>query len=265
MQTNKMGQQLKPQRPPGPQKRLPWLTPSFIGGPPRSAPGPPLGHVGPLRRAPGPPLGPPGPSHGTARPQRPPGPTTSFHGPIRKPPGPPNNSSGSLWPPVVLNSKSHSRDEMRAALLRQESQRSRKTLRPPASILNSSQKKKKTRPPGSNKQQITVSQTCRFLELNDYPLAFGNHSSEFLADFDAFSRFYLPLVASVNPGRSRLRVETLVRAKWLGLGFKSGPILGNLGQSKAISGAETPTTAPQAHSSFFRKPRGNKIRLNVSR
>ena len=136
-------------------------------------------------------------------------------------------------------------------------------MRPPTSLFNLSQKKK--RPPGNNKQQITVSQTCRFLELNDYPLAFANHSSEFLADFSAFSRFYLPLVASVNPGRSRLRVETLVRAKWLGLGLKSSAILGNLGQSKAILGAEAPTAAPQAHSSFFRKPKGNKIRLNISR
>ena len=136
-------------------------------------------------------------------------------------------------------------------------------MRPPTSLFNLSQKKK--RPPGNNKQQITVSQTCRFLELNDYPLAFANHSSEFLADFSAFSRFYLPLVASVNPRRSRLRAETLVRAKWLGLGFKSSAILGNVGQSKAILGAEAPTTAPQAHSSFFRKPKGNKIRLNISR
>ena len=30
VQTNKMAQQLKPQRPPGPQNRLPWLTSSFI-------------------------------------------------------------------------------------------------------------------------------------------------------------------------------------------------------------------------------------------
>ena len=134
---------------------------------------------------------------------------------------------------------------MRAALVRQESQRDRK------SNLNPSQKKK--RPPGSNKQLITVAQTCRFLELNDYPLAFDNHSSEFLADFDTFSHFYLPLVASVNPGRSKLRVKTLVRAKWLGLGFKS------------FLGAEAPVAAHQAHSSYFRKPKGNKIRLNISR
>ena len=146
----------------------------------------------------------------------------------------------------------------------QESQQSRKTLRPSASLFNLNQKKKK-RPPGSNKLQIMVSQTFRFLELNDYLMAFANHSSEFLADFSAFSRFYLPLVASVNPRRSRLRAETLVRAKWLGLGFKSSAILGNVGQSKAILGAEAPTTAPQAHSSFFRKPKGNKIRLNISR
>ena len=130
---------------------------------------------------------------------------------------------------------------MRAALVRQE--------RKSTSNLNPSQKKK--RPPGSNKQLITVAQTCRFLELNDYPLAFDNHSSEFLADFDAFSHFYLPLVASVNPGRSKLRVRTLVRAKWLGLGFKS--FLG------------APVAAHQAHSSYFRKPKGNKIRLNISR
>ena len=144
---------------------------------------------------------------------------------------------------------------MRAALLRQESKPSRKSWRPSTSLFNTSQKKKKVRPPGSNKQEITVAQTCRFLELNDYPLAFANHSSEFLANFDAFSGFYLPLVASVNPGKSRLRVKTLVRAKWLALGFKSKPILGD----------ETPVAAPQAHSSFFRKPKGNKIRLNISR
>ena len=83
-------------------------------------------------------------------------------------------------------------------------------MRPPT---NSSGQKKK-RPPGGNKTEITVSQTCRFLELNDYPLAVANHSTEFLADFDKFSRFFMPLVASVNPGRSKLRVETLVMAKW---------------------------------------------------
>ena len=124
-----------------------------------------------------------------------------------------------------------------------------------ASLLNSSQKKK-TRPPGSNKQQITVSQTCRFLELNDYPLAFANHTREFLADFDAFSRFYLPLVASVNPGKSRLRVETLVMAKWLALGFKSNGSHPETSVAKDVL---------QPNSSFFRKPKGNKIRLNIMR
>ena len=81
---------------------------------------------------------------------------------------------------VQIHSRSHSRDEMPAALRRQESQRSRISLGPPTSLFNLSQKKK--RPPGNKKQQITVSQTCRFLESNDYPVYFANHSSEFLAD-----------------------------------------------------------------------------------
>ena len=68
VQTNKMAQQLKPQRPPGPQNRLPWLTSSFIRGPPRSAPSP-----SPSHRIP----------NSTLRPQRPPGPAQSSLG---KPP-----------------------------------------------------------------------------------------------------------------------------------------------------------------------------------
>ena len=101
--------------------------------------------------------------------------------------------------------------------------------------------------------------------MNDYPVSIANHSSEFFADFATFSHFYLPLVASVNPRRSRLRVETLVRAKWLGLGLKSSAILGNLGQSKAILEAEAPAAAPEAHSAFFTKPKRNKIKLNIYR
>ena len=126
-------------------------------------------------------------------------------------------------------------------------------------------KQKKKRPPGNNKQQITVSQTCRYLELNDYPVSIANHSSEFFADFATFSHFYLPLVASVNPERSRFALETLVHVKWLGLGFKSMAISGNLEQSKAILEAEAPAAAPEAHSAFFTKPKRNKIKLNISR
>ena len=237
--------QLIPKKPPGPERRLPWLPPSFIGGPPKRAPGPPLG-PGPPKQAPGPPLAPRGPSHrAPPGPPKPPGPGEGSLGAIRRPPGPPSSSSANPQPVTVI-SKSYSLHRQ------QERLRKRKVLRPPT---NSSGQKKK-RPPGGNKTEITVSQTCRFLELNDYPLAVANHSTEFLADFDKFSRFFMPLVASVNPGRSKLRVETLVMAKWLALGFKSN------GSNPEASVAKD---VPQPHSSFFRKPKGNKIRLNIMR
>ena len=118
---------------------------------------------------------------------------------------------------VQIHSRSHSWDEMPDALRRQESQQSRKTLGPPTSLF--SQKKK--RAPGNKKQQITVS-LCQ-PQLGVPPR------------LATFSHFYLPLVASIKPERSRFQLETLVHAKWLELGFKSMAISGNLEQSSSCS------------------------------
>ena len=86
------------------------------------------------------------------------------------------------------------------------------------------------------KPQITLAQTCRFLELSDYPLAVREKDRAFLSDEANF----LPLAASVNPGASLLRLKTLARAKWSGL-----------------------KTGQELTTSYYSKPRGNRVRLNV--
>ena len=131
---------------------------------------------------------------------------------------------------VQIHSRSHSRDEMPAALRRQESQRSRISLGPPTSLFNLSQKKK--RPPGNKKQQITVSQTCRFLESNDYPVSFANHSSEFLADLPP-SPTSTCLWWPHQPRKEQVRVGDpgARQVAWTRL-----QIHGNLGQAWTIQG-----------------------------
>lgn len=92
------------------------------------------------------------------------------------------------------------------------------------------------------KHLVTVAQTCRFLGLRDYPVPIDKAALTHLASWTNFRRFFLPLVASVNPSACRLRLETLARAKWV-----------------AVVGEDQPTT------SFFNKPRNNRVRLNVTR
>ena len=92
------------------------------------------------------------------------------------------------------------------------------------------------------KHLVTVAQTCRFLGLRDYPVPIDKAALPHLANWTNFRRFFLPLVASVNPSACRLRLETLARAKWV-----------------AVVGEGQPTT------SFFNKPRNNRVRLNVTR
>ena len=58
-----------------------------------------------------------------------------------------------------------------------------------------------------------MAQTCRFLQLNDYPLAVGAHNRSFFSDQDKFDRFYLPLAAGVNPGAGLLRLIIIQKAK----------------------------------------------------
>ena len=129
--------------------------------------------------------------------------------------------------------------------------REKMDITPPSSSLTSrSRRKPLVRKPAFDpravnksslfKTQITVAQTCRFLELNDYPMAVREQDRAFLSDEANFSTFFLPLAASVNPGASLLRLKTLAKAKWSGL-----------------------RTGQGLTTSYYSKPRGNRVRLNV--
>ena len=62
-----------------------------------------------------------------------------------------------------------------------------------------------------NKAAITVSQTCRFLQLLDYPVPVAAAALPFLSDWSNFRGLVVPLLASVNLGAPALRLETLAR------------------------------------------------------
>ena len=62
-----------------------------------------------------------------------------------------------------------------------------------------------------NKAAITVSQTCRFLQLLDYPVPVAAASLPFLSEWSNYRALVLPLLATVNPGAAALRLETLAR------------------------------------------------------
>ena len=102
-------------------------------------------------------------------------------------------------------------------------------------------RKRKAQPP-PQAPLVTVSNTCKFLGLLDYPLPqVDDHNLSSLASFEAF---YLPMLASINPGRGMLRLRTLAKAKWR-------EIRENLDKRR------------KPNSSFIRKLRGNKVRLNM--
>ena len=114
-------------------------------------------------------------------------------------------------------------------------------------------KRKRRAEPPPQVPLVTVGNTCKFLGLVDYPvplpgLLVDNHNNRpsFLSSLDKFEAFYLPLLASVNPGRGMLRLRTLAKAKWREL---------LLQDNSAKRG--------KPKSAFIRKPRANRVRLNM--
>ena len=94
----------------------------------------------------------------------------------------------------------------------------------------------------ASKNQISVNHTCKFLGLNDYPVI-ETQNKERWSDEDSFIRYVLPLLASVNPGSSMLKLATLVKAKWFEvMERKEGQI------NKML---------------YFNKPRRNRIKLYI--
>ena len=114
-------------------------------------------------------------------------------------------------------------------------------------------KRKRRAEPPPQVPLVTVGNTCKFLGLVDYPVPMPgplveNHNDRpsFLSSLDKFEAFYLPLLASVNPGRGMLRLRTLAKAKWREL---------LLQDNSAKRG--------KPKSAFLRKPRSNRVRLNM--
>ena len=69
--------------------------------------------------------------------------------------------------------------------------------------------------PGSGKFSISVQEVARYFHLNEFPVAVTERSREVWAELDKFEKFYLPLVATVNPASDPLVLRTLVQAKWM--------------------------------------------------
>ena len=104
---------------------------------------------------------------------------------------------------------------------------------------------KKKEPYNSNKpakNQISVTMACKFLGLKDYPIPINENNRNFFTNRSNFEDYYLPLVASVNMGANPLSIQTLVKAKWFEV------IQAKLGEYK---------------STYFNKPRRNKVKVNV--
>ena len=68
--------------------------------------------------------------------------------------------------------------------------------------------------PGSGKFSVTVGQVCRHFGLQEIPVAVTERSRETWAELGKFERFYMPLVATVNPQTDPHVLKTLVQAKW---------------------------------------------------
>ena len=68
--------------------------------------------------------------------------------------------------------------------------------------------------PFTGKFSITVSDVCQHLDLNEFPVSVTERSKKMWAEWENFETFYLPLVATVNPGKDPYLLITLARAKW---------------------------------------------------
>ena len=93
-----------------------------------------------------------------------------------------------------------------------------------------------------NRFKISVSQVCRFLKMNDYPVPLTEQNRNFFKEYQNFENFYLPLIASVNPTCDPLKLKTLSMAKWREIVFSNN-------QSST--------------SLYFSKPKKNLIKVNI--
>ena len=93
-----------------------------------------------------------------------------------------------------------------------------------------------------NRFKISVSQVCRFLKMNDYPVPLTEQNRNFFQEYPNFENFYLPLIASVNPTCDPLKLKTLSKAKWREILFSDNQISSSL---------------------YFNKPRKNLIKVNI--
>ena len=96
--------------------------------------------------------------------------------------------------------------------------------------------------PGSGRFSITAQEVARYFQLNEFPMAVTERSRKVWAQLDKFEKFYLPLVATVNPASDPLVLRTLVQAKWMEI------LGGNGGKSRAV---------------HFSNPGGSKIRIQL--
>ena len=123
------------------------------------------------------------------------------------PPGPPI-----LCKPIPL-------EEMRRALERKSSgevsARERQALKPESGRVVKRKSESFTQPrPFSGKFSITVGQLCRYFSMKEVPVPVTEKSRTRWAELDKFEKFYLPLVATVNPDSDPCQLKTLVQAKW---------------------------------------------------
>ena len=161
---------------------------------------------------------------------------------------PPQSSITESRPGQMMQSENQRYEEQ---LLRSKSQ-GRKIVKPGSQSaagvgLRGGKKKRRVEPP-AQVPLVTVGHACKFLGLVDYPVPLPSNLDNlprFLSSLANFEAFYLPLLASVNPGRGILRLRTLAKAKWRELLIDNSA---KRGKPKAA---------------FFRKPKANRVRLNM--
>ena len=175
----------------------------------------------------------------------------------------PKPNQGSLAPPIKSSDPPQSQSSMVSSGLMMESENqryeqrllSRSQGRKAASTVVGGSKRRKPQPP-PQVPLVTVANACRFLNLVDYPVPVPvdldpHHLPSFLSTLESFEEFFLPLLATVNPGRGMLPLKTLAKAK-------RRQILENARQVQDQSGQRGKTA-----SAFTRKPRMNRVRLNI--
>ena len=175
----------------------------------------------------------------------------------------PKPNLGFLAPPIKSSDPPQSQSSMVSSGLMMESENkryeqrllSRSQGRKAASTVVGGSKRRKPQPP-PQVPLVTVANACRFLNLVDYPVPVPVDLDtqllpSFLSTLENFEKFFLPLLATVNPGRGMLPLKTLAKAK-------RRQILENARQVQDQSGQRRKTVL-----AFTRKPRMNRVRLNM--